>query len=281
MKVKEMISKVTTFGDKHQREIKLGLTIAGVVLTGISAARAGIKAHDILEDQKEKMDSLENYESTDMSEEEYKEKKRDLTLETVKRMAPVVLPPVVIGGATILSAVSGYSSASKQIAALSAAYSISEKTLTDFQDKAKEMLGDKNVRKVKDAINEDKVAELAPTNSNIIHTGGYHTPCFDVASGRYFYSSAERIRQACNNVNHQIMDEYFVSLNELYDDLGLPPITLGEDLGFTIDGGLIDIDSVFTAKPMEINGSTEPVLIFNIDEYISTKYMENRGRIAR
>ena len=108
MKVKEMFNKVTTFGDKHQREIKLGLTIAGVVLTGISAARAGIKAHDILEDQKEKMDSLENYESSDMSEEEYKEKKKDLTIETVKRMAPVVLPPVVIGGATILSAVSGY-----------------------------------------------------------------------------------------------------------------------------------------------------------------------------
>ena len=271
-KLSKGIGKIMDFADKHQREILLGCTIVGVISTGITAWRNAPKAQEILESHKKAMDEIP---------EENKEERRDEVIETVKEMAPLVAPPVLLGGLTIAAAIGGHSASSKQIAALSAAYSISEKALTDYMDKAKEVVGDKKAKEIKDKINEEKAGELAPSNSNVLNTGNFHTPCFDVASGRYFYSSAEKIRQACNNVNHEIMDEYFVSLNELYNELGLPPITLGEDLGFTIDGGLIDIDSVFTAKPMEINGSTEPVLIFNIDEYISTKYMENRGRICR
>lgn len=273
MKVKELFEKAANFADNHQREILLGCTIVGVISTGVTAWRNAPKAKEILDSHKKAMEEIP---------EENKEERKQEVIDTVKEVAPLVLPPVILGAATIATAVGGHTASSKQIAALSAAYNFSEKALSDYTEKAKEMLGDKKAQAIKDEVNKDKTGESVPANTNIIKTGnGFHTPCFDVASGRFFYSSAEKIKQACNSVNHQIMDEYFVSLNELYDALGLPPITLGEELGFTIDGGLIDIDHVFTAKPMEIDGATEPVLIFNIDEYISTQYMENKGRISR
>ena len=51
-KIGKLINSIASFSDTHQKEIKLGLTIAGVVLTGITAAKAGIKADKILKDQK-------------------------------------------------------------------------------------------------------------------------------------------------------------------------------------------------------------------------------------
>ena len=39
-KIGKLINSIASFSDTHQKEIKLGLTIAGVVLTGITAAKA-------------------------------------------------------------------------------------------------------------------------------------------------------------------------------------------------------------------------------------------------
>ena len=279
MKVKELFSKAVNFTDEHQREIKLGLTIAGIVLTGISAARAGIKADKILSEQKEKMDTLnEKYDADESIEDEvFASEKKSITIETIKRMVPVVLPPVIIGGATIYSAVSGYSSASKQIAALSAAYNISEKALSEYQEKAKEMLGDKKEMAIKDAVKQDHVKAAPPDKSKtIINTGNGTTLCMDDQSGRYFYSDPEAIRKAANTINKRMMDEYYISLNEFYDELGLPDITLGDDLGFNIDDGLIDVDHMFTAA---LHNDDTPILVVNYD--VSPKFTEHRGKMFK
>lgn len=274
-KIMSAIDGIFTWADKHQREIFLGTQIAGTVITAVLCYKAGTKAEDIIAKHKEKMDEIDI---------EDKEGRKKETVETVKDLAPIFVPPIVTGAMTIGCAIGGYKASSKQIAALSAAYALSEKALNEYTSKATELLGKKKAQDIQDAVNVDKLknADLAPSNSNFISTGtGYNVPCYDVHSGRYFYSSAERIRQACNTINKRLMDEYYISLNELYDELGLPAITLGEDMGFTVDNGLIDIDRLFTATPYEINGATVPVLVFNVDAYLTTKYMEHRGGMFR
>lgn len=275
-KIKKIAGNIMNTYDSHQREVKLGMTVAGVVLTGIAAARAAIKVEKIISEARYDIQDLEANQEFSLSEDEFKEKKKEITISTLKKVAPVVIPPVVIGSATIWSAVSGYNSASRQITALSAAYSLTENSFTQFQDKAKEMLGEKKVQEIKDKVNETAY-ESTPKNE-VIRTGKGEVLCLDEASGRYFYSSAEAIKKAFNEVNKQMMDEYYVSFNEYYDKIGLPPITLGDDLGFNIDQGLIDIDHIFTAV---LNEKDEVVLIVNVDEYVSTRYMENRGRTIR
>ena len=274
-KVMALIEKGVKFADEHQREIMLGGAIAGTVVTAVLSWKAGIKADKVLSEQKQKMDDIQ-YHADDMTEEEYNKAKKDTTIETVKKIAPIVASPALAAAGTIISVVAGYKVASTQIATLSALYSMSEKALADQLEKTKEIVGPKKAQEIADAITDKKVKETPIDKNTIINTGKGTTLCLDDMSGRYFYSSAEEIKKACNTINRRMMDEYYISLNELYDELGLPEITLGEDVGFNIDDGLIDIDHILGAT---LHNNETPVLVLNYD--ISAKYMEHRGGLFR
>lgn len=273
-KVMALVSKAVNFADEHQREIMLGGAIAGTVVTAVLSWKAGIKADKVLEKQRVKMEGLKYIEESD--EELYKEEKKKVTVETIKQLAPIVAPPALAAAGTIISVVAGYKVASTQIATLSALYSMSEKALADQLEKTKEIVGPKKAQEIADAITDKKVKETPIDKNTIINTGKGTTLCLDDMSGRYFYSSAEEIKKACNTINKRMMDEYYISLNELYDELGLPEITLGEDVGFNIDDGLIDIDHILGAT---LHNNETPVLVLNYD--ISAKYMEHRGGLFR
>ena len=266
-KIGKAIEFISSFSEKHQKEIKLGLTITGVVLTGITAANAGIKANEILKEQKRRVEELEG--DWDLNEEQFMEAKNEVTIDTVKKMAPVVIPPVVIGAATIWSAVSGYKSATKQLAAITAAYNLTEKKLIDYQDKAKELLGDKKATAVTDAIAEDKVKNNPPTEGSVFHTGHGNVLCLDDYSGRYFYSDPEFIRKCVNDLNEQLRDEYYVSLNDFYGMLGLADIKLGSDIGFCMEDGNLNVSFSFTGASFGDRDNI-PCLVLNYD--VSPKY---------
>ena len=274
-KVMELVEKAVKFTDEHQREIMLGGAIAGTVVTAVLSWKAGIKADKVLAEQKEKMDKIQ-YDADNMTEDEFNEAKKQTTIETVKKMAPIVAPPALAAAGTIISVVAGYRVASTQIATLSALYSMSEKALADQLEKTKEVVGPKKAQEIADAVTAKKVESNKIDKNTIINTGKGTTLCLDDMSGRYFYSSAEEIKKACNTINKRMMDEYYISLNELYDELGLPEITLGEDVGFNIDDGLIDIDHILGAT---LHNNETPVLVLNYD--ISAKYMEHRGGLFR
>lgn len=276
-KIMTLIEKGTKFVDEHQREIMLGSAIAGTVLTAVAAWKAGIKADKILSEQKEKLEekSYNHEEDRCYTDEEQAEIKKEITIETVKRLAPVVAPVALSAAGTIVSVIGGYKVASNQIAVLSSLYSMAEKSLGDYQDKAKEFLGEKKAGELHDKVKEGKILNNPPKETDtIIHTGKGTTLCLDDWSGRYFYSAPEEIRKAFNTINKRMMDEYYISLNELYEELGLPDIKLGEDIGFNVDDGLIDIDHLFVAALH--NGDT-PVLA--LDYEVSPKYTEHRGKM--
>jgi hypothetical protein len=153
---------------------------------------------------------------------------------------------------------------------------MSEKALTEFQDKTKEIAGPKKAQEIADSVKAEHIKEAPPEKvPTVLNTGHGTTLCLDDQSGRYFYSNPEDIRKAFNIINKRIMDEYYVSLNELYDELGLPPITLGDDLGFNVDDGLVDIEHIFTAS---LHNET-PILVVNYE--VSPKFMEHRGKMFR
>lgn len=279
-KLMNLIEKGMKFADEHQREIMLGSAIAGTILTAVASWKAGIKADKILAEQKEKMEALgADYaaEDTSMTEEEFQNRKKEITIDTVKQMAPVVIPVALSASGTIISVIGGYKVASKQIATLSALYSMAEKSLTDYETKAKEFLGDKKAGELHDKVKEQRIVDNPPTEADtIINTGKGTTMFLDEWSGRYFYSSPEEVRKSFNIINKRMMDEYYISLNELYDELGLPDIKLGDDIGFNVDDGLIDIEHLFTAALH--NGDTP---IISLDYEVSAKYMEHRGKMFR
>lgn len=280
-KVMALIEKGAKFADEHQREIMLGGAIAGTVITAVLSWKAGIKADKILAEQKEKMDTIVidmgKDEPKEISEEEEKQRRKEITIETIKKMAPVVAPPILAGASTIIAVVAGYKSASTQIATLSALYSMSEKALSDQLEKTKEIVGPKKAQEIKDSVAADKVKNNPIENSDkVFRTGNGETPCYDPKTDRYFYSSPESIKAAANRINLRMMEEYYISLNEFYDELGLPDTELGEMVGFNVEDGLIDIDNLFSAT---IGKNDTPTLVLEYE--ISPKFSEHRGKMFR
>ena len=76
--------------------------------------------------------------------------------------------------------------------------------------------------------------------SNIITDKG-NTLCFDSLSGRYFKSDIDKIKRAVNNLNRELTYDMYVSLNDFYDELDLDHTKIGDELGWNLDDGLIDV----------------------------------------
>lgn len=272
MKLMKLIEKGQKLVEDHQREIMLGGAIAGVVVTAVTAWRAGIKADKVIDGYKEKLEHLEDdfkNEELGMTEDEYKAQKKDIVVDAVKEIAPIVAPPVIAGAGTIISVIGGYKVASNQIAVLSSLYTMSKEAYADFQDKTKEMYGAKKTQDIKDSIAADKVLESPPKTDTVINTGHGQVLCKDDYTGHYFYSEPEYIRKVINDINEQLRDEYFVSLNDFYEGLGLPNCKLGSDIGFCMDDGYLRVSFSFTGA--EIGGRDNiPCLVLNYD--VSPKY---------
>lgn len=231
-KLTEVFDVIENFTKKNSPAILSGLAVVGVISTAVTAYKAAPKAEEIIERRKKE---LKNPEVT----------RKEVNIQTLKEMTPVMLPPVIMGTATTACILGSHSISSRRIAAISAAYSISEKSVKELNSKMTEVLGEKKTRAIKDAIAKDKIGKAPEEGSNqVVMVGDGKVLCKDLYSGRFFYSNAEKIGQAINQMNFRIMYEYYISLNEFYEEIGLPQIPMGNDLGWNMDdvvGGSLPI----------------------------------------
>lgn len=122
----------------------------------------------------------------------------------------------------------------KRQAALSAAYNMSSLALNTFKDKAVEKLGFDKVKEIQEEADiEVSKRTPVPTSDTMIYgSEAGKQLCFDSWSGRYFWSTLEEIRDTYNTLNEQLIQEDFVSMNEVFLYLGLPTCDMGDDVGF-------------------------------------------------
>ena len=81
-----------------------------------------------------------------------------------------------------------------------------------------------------------------PVREVILTEKGGNTICYDAISGRYFKSDRDTINRAVNELNRQMRDDMYVTLNEFYYALGLDGTKLGDDLGWSIGTPCLVID---------------------------------------
>lgn len=230
-KMMSWFTKAEGFTKEKSPAILAGLAIAGVVVTGYAAYKAGLRADKILAAKKQ---DLKDCDPND------KAAKRAVIKETVKEMAPVVAPAIIMGTATVGCIVGSHKISARRLAVVSAAYSLSESAVKDLSGKMDEMLGEKKARAVRDAIMKDKLDKGGPapvnTQNAVIMPSG-HVLCKDLYTGHFFHSNAQKINQAIAQLNVDILTRDFVSVNDLYDEIDspeLPNIPLGDDIGWHI-----------------------------------------------
>lgn len=157
--------------------------------------------------------------------------------------------------------VSANSTHNRRHAALAAAYKLSETAYSDYKEKVIETIGEKKEQTVREKVAKEKIEKDPVSAKEIIITGTGKTLCYDANSGRYFESDIERIRKAVNVINRTMTYDMYVSLNDFYDELDLPRTKLGDDLGWNLDNGLVEID--FSSQLSE-DGRPCLVLDYNV-----------------
>lgn len=234
--IKTMLKTAGGVLQKNSPHILTGLGVSGLIGTAYFSWKAARKtdetiAGEMLETRKEVMQECWKY----------------------------YVPPILLGSASVACIIGADCVNTKRQAALYALYSAAVEGAKEYQEKVIELVGEGKHQKIKDAIAGDKIAENPPKDNQIIVTGKGNVKCYDAFSGRYFWGDYENIRRVQNDLNQERINDFWVSLNDVYFALGLPPIKLGEEMGWNVDN---PIDFVFTS---DLDVDKEPVLVLDYE----------------
>lgn len=245
-KLSGLFNSVSTFVNRHSPEILTGLGVAGMVTSTVLAVKATPKALRILEEKKQEGDNVSK-------------------IEIVKSCWKCYAPAVITGVISTACLIGANSVNARRYASLTAAYKLSETALSEYQEKVVETVGEKKEQTIRDRVAAKQIEQHSVPEDDIVYTGHGNTLCFDPMTSRYFYSSIESIRGAAVDVKETLFHGAWgcASLNDFYDELGLPHAEVGDILGWNTDNIItIDISSHITDKGVPaavIVYSTRPV----------------------
>ena len=229
-KMTKFFKSTRKFLGKHSPEILTGIGVTGMITTTVLAVKATPKALELIEERNQ----LELRKNEDFL--------RLGVWETVKTAWKPYVPAAALCLASVTCIIGASAVNYKRNAALATAYAISERTLVRYRDKVIETLGEKKEKEVREKVAQDEINNNPVSNSQVIITAKGDTLCRDAISGRYFKSDIDKIKKVVNELNRQLTYQHYVSLNDLYYELGLDGVKNGSMLGWNLDDGLIDIE---------------------------------------
>lgn len=205
---------------KHSPEILTGIGIAGMVTTTVLAVKATPKALQLIEEKKkeEGVDKL-------------------APVDVVKTTWKCYIPTAVTCVASAACLIGSTSVSVRRHAALATAYKLSETAIAEYREQVVEAVGEKKEQVIKEKVGQARIEKEPVSKSEVIVTKKGETLCYDYWSGRYFESDINLIKAAQNNLNEKLFNSFggTVSLNDLYDELDLDHIGIGEDLGWNTE----------------------------------------------
>jgi hypothetical protein len=210
--------------------------ISGTITTAYFASKASIKASQLIEEEE-----IVGFEGKMPVHKPLSKK------EVVKLVWKLYIPTAISGAVTIASIFGANHVSTKRAAAVATAYSLSERAFTEYKDKVVEKIGEKKEQTVREEIAQERVNATPVDDNVVILTGDGEVLCFDRLTGRYFKSNMESIKAAENEINHMILQDGYASATDLYYQLGLPPTSFTDEIGWNTDKLLkLDISTVMS-----------------------------------
>lgn len=241
----------------HSPEILIALGVSGVITTAVLSGKAALKANKQIQDE---YDSYSDRHLTPIWMRTNKERvkhKIQLTWKTY-------IPPVASGTLTVVAIVASQRAGGRRTTAAVAAYSLAEKTFSEYREKVVEQIGEGKEQKLRDEIAQDRVNKNPPGSATII-VGTGHVLFREELTGRYFRSDMETLRRAQNDINALIFRENYVFLDEFYEMIGLEPTSKSDVEGWNFENNLELRFYAVIAPP-----NSEPCIVF---EYNYTKVL--------
>lgn len=223
---------------------------AGVIATGIMAAKATPKAISLLEEAKE-------------------EKGEELTkIEKIKTAGRVYIPTVITGAATMACIFGASILSEKHQASLMSAYALLDNSYKSYKSKLIELYGVDTHQNIVDAIAIEEASEVNINASYLVNSCDLSTVeetsepvlFYDEYSNRYFEASIEQVLMAEYHLNRNYVLRGYTVLNEFYDFLGLKPTEYGSVMGWApLDDGMYWIE--FNHRKVLIDDDLECYII--------------------
>lgn len=192
--------------------------------------------------------------------------KKEFIKETWKMFILPAINTIVSGGLLIYSAKVG----NKRLAALGAAYNLTEVAFQQYIDKTKEIVSESKQNDIKENVckesvegteNKDKVVLLSGNGDDVL----VHEPLTD----RYFMSNWNRIQNAVIDLNLEAINSFDgrVSLTDWFYSLGLSKTDISDNMGWDVQkhgkNGKIDVEPIAILNSdkepcVEIHYNTRP-----------------------
>lgn len=299
--VMRTVNKVGFGLKKHSPEILVAAGIAGTAVSAVLACKATLKVNDILDETKETLDKIHNCAESEELAEEYsaEDAKKDTAIvyvQTGMKLAKLYAPAIVLGTLSITSILASNNILRKRYAGAAAAYAATDKLLKDYRGRVVERFGeqvDHELRygikaaeieeKVVDAKGKEKTVKKTVQVSNINEISDF-ARYFD-SSSPYWDKSPDAnlmfLRSEQSYANDLLKIKGFLTLNEVYERLGIPTTKAGMVVGWTYDKDNPDGDNYVDFGLYEttresvrdfVNGYKDVVLLdFNVDGNIYNK----------
>lgn len=241
------------------RWISLGLSLLGVGGVGLTSWLA-IKGHEDAKDKEDKNEKIFAYKWAILS-----------------------------GVGTSACILGSHHVSQKEIVALTGTCAYLAANRDKIEQKIRSKYGKEKLEEIKHSVSIEsakesrlptntKIKEAIPTKSSIEWTGGGTLKCFEGYSGRMFYSSLEKVKEAEKKLNNRLHDGEYVCLNDFYTLLGISETHFGNTFGWPANDDYYDISIeepiAFENTIVEDSLSGEPVLIIDVYTYPMECWME-------
>ena len=301
----EIIAKMTrTFNrtglqlKKHSPEILMTVGVIGVVASGVMACKATLKVQDIVDDAKQKIDTIHEVSNDPEMSDKYSEEdsKKDMAIvytQTAVKFIKLYGPSVALGVASLGCMIGSNRILNKRNVALAAAYTAVDKSFKEYRGRVIDRFGkqlDKELKydikaqeigevsvdeKGKETVKKSTVEVMDPncySQYSIVFDDGNTGWDPDPELTKYF------LIQQQNWANERLKARGHLFLNEVYDMLGVKRTKAGAQVGWVydeknntgdnyVDFGIFDINK---PKACDFVNGLEKVIIldFNVDGVI-------------
>lgn len=281
---------------KHSPEILVVAGVIGAVASAVMACKATTKLSDILDDSRDRIDSIHDViENPDKVNEEYTQDdgNKDLAIvytQTALKVAKVYAPAVILGGLSITAILTSNNILRKRNIALAAAYTAVDKSFKEYRGRVVERFGkelDKELRyNIKAKEVEEIVTDEKGNEKTVKKTVDVVDPNAISEFAKFFDDGCIGwtkdpelnmifLRQQEAAATKRLEDRGHLFLNEVYDMLGIPHTRAGQIVGWIYDkknpigDNYVDFGIYDTSKEANrnfVNGYERTILLdFNVD----------------
>lgn len=223
MQINNPLPSILSFAKTNSPILTAVVGVSGATLAVVLAAKAGYKAGR--QDEAWMWEHHRGEDAVILT-------SKDLVRSHWKKFIPTASTLSV----TIGAIVAGHRINASRTAAVTAAYSLSERAFGEYRARVVEKLGVNDEQAIQEELKAaEKSREEFQTTKGVMIIGDGAVTCMDAHSGRYFANTMQGIRRAQNDINEKIYDQMYASLSDYYDLVGLDPIKNSDDVGWNTD----------------------------------------------